>query len=124
MDLVIRAAHQVEAEALARLHLRVAAAAYSDIFPPQAPKPAFDEVLADWNRRLAVGRDSRTEVFVAVEGDEIIGVAVAEPDSSADNVGRLSRLYVDDRWWGRGVGGRLYQAVVEHLRGQGFPAAT
>lgn len=120
----MRAANQVEAPALARLQLRVALAAYSGIFPPQAPQPTIEELGAEWGRRLAAGRDSRTEVFVAVEGDEILGVAVAEPDSSADNVGHLSRLYVDDRWWGRGVGTRLYGEVVGHLRGQGFLAAT
>jgi len=112
MEVAIRTASPVEAPVLAGLHLRVAAVAYDHVFPPEAPAPSVDEVASEWSFRLDPGRDRRTEVFVALDAAEVIGVVVAEADPSAERLGRLSRLYVDDRWWGRGVGTRLYEAAA------------
>ncbi len=55
--------------------------------------------------------------FVALEGDEQAGVAFGLTYATT---GWVHSVIVDSRWRGRGIGGRLTAAVVDHLRARGI----
>jgi ribosomal protein S18 acetylase RimI-like enzyme len=117
----IRTAQAHEAGAVAQLHLRTALHAYMDIFPPEAPPPTAEELTEQWSAWLG---DERHRGFVAEETDAVVGVVLAGPDPVDEDLGHLSRLYVDPAMWGRGIGRALYDACVAELAARGFEIAT
>jgi ribosomal protein S18 acetylase RimI-like enzyme len=120
-DAAIRTADPDEAPVLAELHLRTALAAYADIFPPEAPKPTNEEIVAFWEHTLS--SDDGSCVFVAENGP-VIGIALAGPDPREPTSGHLSRFYVDPAHSGRGIGTALYEHCLHRLRDLGFTTAT
>jgi ribosomal protein S18 acetylase RimI-like enzyme len=124
----VRPAEPGEAEALARLNLRTALAAYGHIFPPESPPPTHDELLAQWQHWLGPDHAHGRRGFVAVDdgddGKEPEGVVLAGPDPDDRRVGHLARLYVAPERWGHGIGTQLYSAAVGSMVDAGFPAAT
>jgi GNAT superfamily N-acetyltransferase len=120
---VLRDAGVADSVTLAHLHLRTALHAYANIFPPEAPEPTHEALVADGKDRLRPG-DGRQTCFVAEHHATAVGVIVAGPDPRAPSTGHLSRLYVDPSCWGCGIGSMLYERAVEHLRSQGFFMAT
>ena len=117
----VRPASPADAPLLADVHLRTALAAYAHIFPPEAPAPTPEEVLAQWDDWLRAGSHRG---FVATAGDEVLGAVLAGPDPAEEAAGHLSRLYVDPDHWGAGVGTLLYRSAVAHLRAARFDQAT
>jgi ribosomal protein S18 acetylase RimI-like enzyme len=124
MGSVVRPARPEEAEELAGLHLRTALSAYRHIFPPDAPPPTIDEVVAQFRRWLDPDHAGGRRVFVAVDGTEKVGVVMAGPDPDDPTIGHLARLYVAPERWAEGIGRQLYAAAVASLVDAGFPAAT
>jgi ribosomal protein S18 acetylase RimI-like enzyme len=125
---VVRLADRREADQLARLHRNAAIAGYRDIFPVEAPPPSYEEVLAQWEHWLGPGWESGHRAFVADAASEAgtgpLGVVVAGPDPTDDELGHLTRLYVEPSVWGRGIGTQLYGAAIDYMAEIGFPAAT
>ncbi len=117
----LRRALPAEAEALARLQLRTALAGYGHIFPPEAPAPTIAELTALWEGWLAPGGPA---VFVAFDGDELVGVVLAGPDPEVPKAGHLARLYVDPDRWEQGIGRQLYAAAMGHLQAEPFELVT
>ncbi len=109
---------------LARLHRRAAIAGYEHIFPDDAPPPTYAELVAEWEHWLASDRARGWRAYVAQDGARVLGVVRAGPDRAEVEAGHLGRLYVEPEQWGRGIGGRLYQAASEQLTGAGFTYAT
>ena len=109
---------------MARLHLRTAIAGYGHIFPPEAPPPTLDEVLAQWRQWLGADRAVGRRGFVADDGTGLLGVVLAGPDPIEEGAGHIARLYVDRDQWGRGIGTLLYQAAIAYLVDRGFREAT
>lgn len=105
----IRAGRPGEARAITDLHLRTALHAYADIFPPDAPKPAAEELTRMWADGL--GRNDHRG-FVAEKAGALVGVVLAGPDPADTDIGHLSRLYVDPSLWGRGIGRMLYERCI------------
>jgi GNAT superfamily N-acetyltransferase len=120
---VLRDAGIADSVTIAHLHRRTALHAYAHIFPPDAPEPTHEELVADWEARLRP-RDCRQTCFVAEHDGTVVGVIGAGPDPLDPLMGHLSGLYVDVSCWGCGIGSRLYQRAVEHLRSQSFSTAT
>ncbi len=112
----LRAAEPDDAEALADLLLRTELHAYAEIFPSEAPKPTHAELLADWNDRLI-----RSNVFVATEAGEVVGVVAA---GTFEGAGQLSRLYVTPERWGHGIGRALHDRCLADLELSGHGRAT
>jgi ribosomal protein S18 acetylase RimI-like enzyme len=124
VTVLIRTADHSLAPAVARVHLETALFAYRDIFPPEAPVPAYDDVLAQWQSWLGPASPATERTLVAVDGGAVIGVGRAGVDTTDNELGHLSRLYVEPSWWDSGIGGALYLAAIEHLRSAGFTVAS
>jgi len=112
----LRAAESDEASVLAALHLRTVLHAYADIFPPAALPPTLEDLTRDWERRI-----NEAHVFVAVEAGALIGMVAA---GTSEGAGHLSRLHVDPRRWGEGIGRALYDRCLADIELAGHDAAT
>jgi GNAT superfamily N-acetyltransferase len=94
---VIRAATADDVPAMAAVWLDSALTAYADIFPPEAPKPTLDSLVA----ALSGG----VRGFVAENDEGIVGLVQVHDDW-------LTHLYVRPAAWGRGLGRALHDAGV------------
>lgn len=125
LDVLIRRATLVDAAAIGRVWLRAALAGYDGIFPPEAPPPTAAELIGRSRRAVAEG-GSGAVVLVACHGPDqaVVGTAEALPDDEDSCRGYLRRLHVDPDRWGRGIGRRLHDAVLDHLRRGGHGLAA
>jgi GNAT superfamily N-acetyltransferase len=124
-NVLIRPATLDDVVPMGTLWLRAALAGYEGIFPPDAPKPTATELTERW--RQAIGRGpSAIAALVACHGsrDAVVGTVAAEIKPGGPYMAQVGRLYVDPDHWGRGIGRRLHDDVLEHLRagGQGVVA--
>ena len=101
---VIRVARTEDLAALAELHCRTVRVAYQHIFPASAPKPTPESVRPEWARFL----HGPTEVQVSeTSTEELVGTVVVAVEARRPNRGEITRLLVDPRVWGRGIGSGL-----------------
>lgn len=124
---LIRPARPADAEAIARVHVYGWQEAYAGLLP--------DDFLAGLGRTLDRRRDfweglarslsRRDAFFVAEVGGEIVGFAHGghSRDHPDENVGEVTAIYLRRAHWGRGIGRRLFAAVVDRLREAGFEEA-
>jgi len=125
MEVRVRPATVDEAPALAALQRRTALFAYASIFPPEAPLPDLDQMTLDWQRRLRGIHAPHTHGFAAeVAGDRLAGVIVACEDPDDCDFGHITRLYVDPREWGQGMGRSLYDRAIWYLTQTGYTRAS
>ena len=124
-NVLIRPATLDDVVPMGALWLRAALAGYEGIFPPEAPKPTAAELTERWRQAIARG-PSTTAALVACHGSRhaLVGTVAAEFERSGPYVAQVRRLYVDPDYWGCGIGRRLHDGVLEHLRtgGQGLVA--
>lgn len=123
VETTIRKATLRDAAAVTRIHLETAIAAYSDIFPSDAPAPTYEELLSVWTDWLT-NADAIDRNLIAVQNGSMVGIGRAGPDPADPSVGHLSRVYVHPESWGLGAGTALYGAALDHLRAAGFTTAT
>jgi RimJ/RimL family protein N-acetyltransferase len=116
LAVIIRQAKPHDADALAELHLRSARAGFSNIFPVSHLAVSHEEMSTDWLAQLQADPPLRRATLVAEVGGNIVGVIIAGPDPLDPSVGRVSRLYVDPRYWNYVVARRLVAASIAHLR--------
>lgn len=117
-DLVTDDGVLVDSERLAEIWLDAALTGFAHIFPPEAPKPELTDLRTLMEAVLA---DPNTLVRVARLGRPL-GFVVVGREPSVPTGWLLSRLYVDPRWWGRGIGGRLHEAAMSAAAALGAPA--
>lgn len=120
----LRPARLSDAVSVAGLHVRTALHAFADIFPPDAPRPTVEVLTARWSNWIGPECPPKQGVWVVEEGDRLVGVAIAGPDPDDASFGHFSRLYVDPDHWGRGIGRRLHDQAILHLRQQAYRTAT
>lgn len=84
----------------------------------------YDVSARNWSetlRDIEDGADPSTCIYVAVDGDEIVGLALGCPSEEGGAVGEVGVLYVRADYQRRGIGRRLVQAVAAHLARLGMP---
>jgi GNAT superfamily N-acetyltransferase len=108
---MVRRAAPEDAAAIVAVRRAAWLAAYSS-FVTIAFARSEDEEAVAWRDAMA---DPDRAVWVA--GDPAIGFASAQGCE-------LVSLYVSPEAWGRGTGGALHDAALDHLRGRGCRAAT
>jgi GNAT superfamily N-acetyltransferase len=128
----VRLATADDAPAVAHVQRTVWTAAYADLLPPGAVE-GFDvrAVAAGWAGPIGAGA-----VWVATEGDALVGFCAAgpaSPDDLADAAGvvpedaavvaTVAALLVEPRWGRRGHGGRLLVEAAAALRAAGAARA-
>ena len=132
----VRPAVDGDAEGVARVQRTVWTSAYAELLPPGAVDGfALDEVARAW--REAIGVDGPHGVWVATEGDALVGFCAAGPahpedlvdatgalPEDADAVGAVATLLVEPRWGRRGHAGRLLVEAATALRGAGVTRAV
>lgn len=118
--MLIRRATIDDVVPMGTLWLRAALAGYEGIFPSEAPKPTAAELTERWRQAIARG-PSATVALVACHGarDAVVGTVAAEIDRGGPDMAQMGRLYVDPDLWGCGIGRRLHDGVLEHLRAGG-----
>lgn len=127
LDITIRPAELADAPAMGTVWHRAALVGYDGIIPPSAPPiPSADEVAEEWRRSI---EDESTGALVlvacaaAVPDGPVVGTIAIVPDPDDSSRGQITGLYVDPGHWGRGIGGALHDAALDHLRWAGYRMA-
>jgi GNAT superfamily N-acetyltransferase len=115
-DVSVRPAAPGDAQAVARVQLATWQAAYGELLPPEALALDADDLAAVWEQAVSAPPSPRHRLLVAVDGEEVVGLAASEPH---DEGAELTTLLVEPRWGRRGHGSRLLAATVDHWRADG-----
>ncbi|SDY07565.1 L-amino acid N-acyltransferase YncA [Evansella caseinilytica] len=117
----IRYATTEDIDAIATVHVKSWQAAYQHIFPK-----SFLDTLSHEQRRRSWENamhqpQEKAGIFVAEnEAGEIIGFASCginrQQEKYPDFTGELFAIYLLSSEWGKGIGEKLFYAVVEHLK--------
>ena len=87
----------------------------------ESPADTAAQPVAYWERLTrAVTGPADQVMFLACEGDDVIGVAYGLVDRERGDMGRVGGMWVDPAWRQRGVGRALLQEVVGWARSCGF----
>ena len=109
-EFAVRPARAEDARAMAELFAAVAAERTGI-----ASEPPVD--IGERTAIFAAGTTGAAGTFVAVAGDQVVGLIHIEP--SRHGFGDLAML-VDRDWRGCGVGSALVRAAIDWARGQGL----
>lgn len=122
----IRAASPADAAAIAHVHVAAWRTTYKGLLPADLLANLSEEPRADWWRLQAetARKDpSRGLLLIAEqENGQVVGFASAGPEREAetDFDGELYAIYLLAEHQGKGIGRRLFELVVKHLRVQGY----
>lgn len=132
LEVTIRPAEPVDAPAMGAVWHRAALVGYDGILSAGGPPVPSGEVAADGWRREIAARATGALVLVACPADPdrpgepggpVLGTIAVVPDAYDSSRGEVAGLYVDPGHWGRGIGGSLHGAALEHLRWAGYRMA-
>ena len=127
----VRRATEIDAPAIASLHIRTWQTAYRG----QLPDPFLDRMSESFERRAAFWAQQIRErtplpdraILVAEEDGDVVGFATCGPsedDPRDPKVGEVYAIYVDPDHWDHGHGRALFDAATEVLVNAGFAEAT
>ena len=121
----IRRATSEDARAVAEVHVGSWRHAYRGMLPDAyLDRLSIDDREAMWRDALA---DDPTDVFVAEDGERVVGFASLGPSRDADaseDVGEILTIYVEPSAMGAGVGRELLRATIQALRDRTYRRAT
>jgi GNAT superfamily N-acetyltransferase len=126
-DVSVRPAGTSDAPAIARVQLATWQAAYGEVLPPEALTLDPADVAAAWEQSVSQPPSPYHRVLVAVDGEEVVGLATCEPAADEDlevPSAELGALVVEPRWGRRGHGSRLLAAAVDLWRQDGVGQAV
>ena len=118
-DVSVRPARPPDAPAIARVQLTTWRAAYGEVLPPEALALDEADVATAWEQALSQPPSPYHRVLLALEGDDVVGLASCEPATDDDletATGELGALLVEPAWGRRGHGSRLLAAAVDLWR--------
>jgi len=119
----VRPALSSDVARIADLHSRSADAAFTKFIEREHLLSSRAELEQDWTIRLRDQSKFDRVAFVADTGESIVGVVEAGREPSDRTIGRLSRGYIDPTWWDSGVGSKLLDEAIAHLRRLGCQTA-
>jgi GNAT superfamily N-acetyltransferase len=124
-DASVRNARVEDALAIGAVMLASWRQQYADVLPAQALAQLSPLAVADdWKRSISQPPTPRHRVLVALDGQGVVGYAVAAPAGdagrTAGTVGELVDLVVHPDSTRQGHGSRLLAAAVDHLQASGY----
>ena len=123
---VVRDAEPGDARSIAEVHVASWRAAYAGLLP-QAVLDGLSAAQRARHWHAVLGPSSPQRVVVAAHGDHLVGFAHVGPAHDADTgpaTGQLHTIYLDPRWWGRGIGRRVHDAGLDRLADLGHDRAV
>lgn len=120
----IRDAQPDDAFQVATVHVNSWQVAYRGILPAHYLEALRAEDRAPKYDLSGAGR-TKPHTIVAIEDGRIVGFATTcgAHDSDLKDAGQLAALYVDPRYWSRGIGASLIAAARLGLKNRGFQRA-
>ncbi|MDQ5824002.1 MAG: GNAT family N-acetyltransferase [Chloroflexota bacterium] len=118
---VIREAVIEDVPGIARVHIESWRTTYKDMVPQHIIESfTYEQREELWRRALSPG--SRSFVYVAEEGDEVVGFASGGParEDAPHHAAELYAIYLLQEHQGKGIGRRLFEAVVRELARRGL----
>ncbi len=113
-SVLIRAAQQADADALAAFHVRCWRETYGDAVPEDVYTRLETQGPQQWRQRLTDPQDSATWLAVERDTGDVAGFSTAVATGPGDvRPLLLASLYVDERHQGQGLG----RALLEHAVG-------
>jgi GNAT superfamily N-acetyltransferase len=118
----VRSATITDAEAIAAVHVHAWRVAYRGLMPDHVLEGLEEaQYVTRWRRWLDA---STTNVFVAADGDRVVGFTSFQPardaDVDASEVAEIPMLYVDPALWRSGVGTALLARAIGEVRARSF----
>ena len=119
----IRPATPADAHALVALLARVFAATYGAVIPAAILQSYTQRVFAPDAVAAQLAQPGAL-VLVALTGETLLGASMLSPGAperhAPPGAVELSRLYVDTKWHGRGIGRALLERTCDLAREHGF----
>ncbi|HEX8227991.1 MAG TPA: GNAT family N-acetyltransferase [Chloroflexia bacterium] len=118
---VIREATIEDVPGIARVHIESWRTTYKGIMPQSIIEGfTYEQREALWRRALDPGNASF--VYVAEEGGEVVGFASGGParEDAPNHAAELYAIYLLQEHQGKGIGRRLFDAVVQELARRGL----
>ena len=119
----MRPARPADAERIAQVQSQTWRQAYADLLPPEVLELPLERLAETWRAAAASPPSPRHRLLVALDGDELVGLALSAPDEELPAV-ELASLLVLPRWGRRGHGSRLLAASVQAWREDGAELAV
>ena len=127
MPIRIREAEARDVEPIASIHVR----SWQDAYRGQLTDDYLDGLTVEeripQTRSMIEGSPPEFRVWVAEDGDGVVGFAVTGPSQDADadpKTGELYAIYLEPSRVGTGTGRSLFEHAVADLRERGFGVAT
>jgi GNAT superfamily N-acetyltransferase len=118
-DVSVRPARPSDAPAIAQVQLATWRTAYADVLPAAALALEPADVTTAWEQALVAPPSPYHRVLVALDGQEVVGLAACEPATDEDldePAAELTALLVDPPRGRNGHGSRLVAAAVDLWR--------
>ena len=123
--LIIRNATSIDAEAIARVHVRSWQQSYRDILPQEyLNNLSIERRTAAWIESFAT---TLQQVVVAEINGQIVGFSGFGPcrdDSAGPTDFEIWALYLDSAFWSKGIGRQLWQASLNAIVDKGATRVT
>ncbi|HYP20288.1 MAG TPA: GNAT family N-acetyltransferase [Chloroflexia bacterium] len=120
--MTIREATIEDVPAIARVHVDSWRTTYKGIVPQRILDQLTYEGREELWRRV-LSPDNSSFVYVAEEDGQVVGFACGGPareDEAPNHAGQLYSIYILQEHQGRGIGRRLFEAVVRELARMGL----
>ncbi|MDP9436717.1 MAG: GNAT family N-acetyltransferase [Actinomycetota bacterium] len=122
-DVRVRPARAADAERIALVQSQTWRQAYAELLPPEVLELPLERLAETWRTAAASPPSSRHRLLVALDGEELVGLALSAPDEELPAF-ELASLLVLPRWGRRGHGSRLLAACVQAWREDGAELAV
>ncbi len=118
-QIVIRKAQLADTAEIAHVHVVAWQSAYKGLLPADLLASLSEERRRNWWQQMLEADLAENGIFIAQMNDEIVGFVLAQPARDLEpgkKWGEVNAIYLVEEAWGRGIGGRLWQAALEFLK--------